>query len=77
MVGRQLNSFALSGSSIFAHDSSSIGRWDSHPEIVMRGGFPMMNPKVKPHERVDDHSRLFGKNLPSVRPSASQAACIL
>jgi hypothetical protein len=22
----------------------------------------MMNPKIKPHERSEDHSRLFGRN---------------
>ncbi len=39
-----------------------LGRRDDQPEVVMRGGFPLMNPKVKPHERSEDHSRLFGRN---------------
>ena len=39
-----------------------MGRRDDQPEVVMRGGFPMMNPKVRPHERSEDHSRLFGRN---------------
>ena len=39
-----------------------LGRRDDQPEVVMRGGFPMMNPKIKPHERSEDHSRLFGRN---------------
>lgn len=39
-----------------------LSRRDDQPEVVMRGGFPLMNPKVKPHERSEDHSRLFGRN---------------
>ena len=37
-------------------------REDNQPEVVMRAGFPMMNPKVRPMERSEDHSGLFGRN---------------
>jgi hypothetical protein len=39
-------------------------------EVVMRGGFPMVNPKIRPNDRrVAPQLRLFGKNMRSLDES--------
>lgn len=42
-------------------------------QVVMRAGFPMMNPKVAPADRTMDHSRLFGNNLQRGHPRPPSA----